>query len=183
MRPDQDFDDEIRGHMGPQRERTDRARRIRRRHVWPRSKEFGNVTLTRESISLASSLGRRRWRVGAGHPHRMAFSPARQGSGDGRCVDARAGHRGERCNLQRRSRSAASAPRQSRRDRLIYIRQRAPGLGAENTAFSVPGNRRLQVARFFGQRLRRLLHDRVPPRRLRRAPRGRAGVVADRTSR
>ena len=57
-------------------------------------------------------------------------------------------------------------------DRLIYIRQSAPGLGAENTTFSVPEIDDLNVARHDDRRLRRLLHHRLHDDRLRRAPRG-----------
>ena len=61
-------------------------------------------------------------------------------------------------------------------DRLIYIRQSAPGLGAENMTFSVPGDQRPQVARHHDQRLRRLLHRRLhDDRPRRRAARGEGG--------
>ena len=57
-------------------------------------------------------------------------------------------------------------------DRLIYIRQSAPGLGADNTTFSVP-----EIARSAGrastsdQRLRRILDHRLHADRLRRTAR------------
>ena len=44
-------------------------------------------------------------------------------------------------------------------DRLIYIRQSAPGLGIENAVFSVPGDPGPARARQHAQRVRRLLHD------------------------
>ena len=43
-------------------------------------------------------------------------------------------------------------------DRLIYIRQSAPGLGADEHDVLGAGDRRLQIARHHHQRLRRLLH-------------------------
>ena len=45
-------------------------------------------------------------------------------------------------------------------DRLIYIRQSAPGIGADNAAFSVPEIQDLRERRQDAQRLRRLLDDR-----------------------
>ena len=155
---------------GPQRERTDRARRITGRHVWPRSKSSATShSRANRSGGLASSLGGRRWRVGAGHPHRMAFSPARQGSGDGRCLTLALGI-GANAAIFSVVREVLLRPLVNRdEDRLIYIRQRAPGLGAENTAFSVPEIDDFKSRVSCRQRLRRLLHDRVPPRRLRRA--------------
>ena len=61
-------------------------------------------------------------------------------------------------------------------DRLIYIRQSAPGIGTENANFSVPEIQDLQAAREVAQRVRRLLDDRVHdgrPRRAARRPRRR----------
>ncbi len=60
-------------------------------------------------------------------------------------------------------------------DRLVYIRQSAPGLGAANTTFSVPEIDDFKVARHHDRRLRRFLDDRLHDARLRRAPRGAGG--------
>ena len=60
-------------------------------------------------------------------------------------------------------------------DRLIYIRQSAPGIGAENSDVLGAGNRRSQVARHHDRRLRRFLDHRVHDDRLRRAARDPGG--------
>ena len=57
-------------------------------------------------------------------------------------------------------------------DRLIYIRQSAPGIGADEHDVLGAGDRRLQVARHHHQRLRRLLDRRLHDDRPRRAARG-----------
>ena len=46
-------------------------------------------------------------------------------------------------------------------DRLIYIRQSAPGIGAENERFSVPENPGLERQCEVGHRVWRLFDDRV----------------------
>ena len=56
-------------------------------------------------------------------------------------------------------------------DRLIYIRQSARGIGAENATFSVPEIHDLRSARQDAHRLRRLLHRRLHDGRPRRAAR------------
>ena len=56
-------------------------------------------------------------------------------------------------------------------DRLIYIRQSAPGLGADEHDVLGARDRRLQVARHHDRRLRRLLDHRLHDDRLRRAAR------------
>ena len=57
-------------------------------------------------------------------------------------------------------------------DRLIYIRQSAPGLGAENMTFSVPEIEDLKARVTVGGGLRRLLHRGLHDDRHRRAARG-----------
>ena len=57
-------------------------------------------------------------------------------------------------------------------DRLIYIRQSAPGLGTANTTFSMPEIDDFKSRRHHHQRLRRLLDHRVHAGRPRRAARG-----------
>ena len=53
--------------------------------------------------------------------------------------DARAGDRGQRCDLQCRSRRAPAPARKSGMlDRLIYIRQSAPGIGTETLTCPMP---------------------------------------------
>ena len=56
-------------------------------------------------------------------------------------------------------------------DRLVYIRQRAPGIGVENTTFSVPEINDLKARATDDRRLRRFLDDRVHDARLRRSTR------------
>ena len=61
-------------------------------------------------------------------------------------------------------------------DRLIYIRQSAPGIGMANANFSVPELKDLRESGEVAQRVRRFLDDRVHddrPRRSADRPRGR----------
>ena len=51
-------------------------------------------------------------------------------------------------------------------DRLIYIRQSAPGIGAREHDLLGAGNQRLQGARDHDRRVRRFLHDRLHDDRL-----------------
>ncbi len=60
-------------------------------------------------------------------------------------------------------------------DRLVYVRQSAPGLGAENTTFSMAEIRDLRARLDDDRRVRRLLDDRLHDGRLRRAARGEGG--------
>ena len=57
-------------------------------------------------------------------------------------------------------------------DRLIYIRQSAPGIGIENATFSVPEINDLRAQRQDAHRVRRLLDHRLHHDRPRRAARG-----------
>ena len=60
-------------------------------------------------------------------------------------------------------------------NRLIYIRQSAPGIGIENATFSVPEIRDLRGTREDRERLRRFFDDRLHDGRPRRAARGARG--------
>ena len=66
-------------------------------------------------------------------------------------------------------------------DRLIYIRQSAPGIGAENAKFSVPEIRdlraRVKTLTAFGEFSTDRLHDGGPGRASRGARRGRRRIV------
>ena len=65
-------------------------------------------------------------------------------------------------------------------NRLIYIRQSARGIGAENAAFSVPEIHDLRERREIAERVRRFLHHRLHhgrPRRAARGPGGRRGRI------
>ena len=135
---DQDFDD-VRGHMALSvKERIERggSRAARLAAL----KEFGNVTLTRESIR---PVWRPRWVDVAGalaQDIRIAWRSHRRAKGLATAVVLTlALGIGANAAIFSVVREVLLRPLVNRdEDRLIYIRQRAPGLGAENTAFSVP---------------------------------------------
>jgi predicted permease len=140
MRPDQDFDDEIRGHMALSvKERIERGEDPEAARL-AALKEFGNVTLTRESIQ---AVWRPRWVDVAGalaHDIRVACRSHRRAKGLATAVVLTlALGIGANAAIFSVVREVLLRPLVNRdENRLIYIRQRAPGLGAENTAFSVP---------------------------------------------
>ena len=140
MRPDQDFDDEIRGHMALSvKERIERGEDPEAARL-AALKEFGNVTLTRESIQ---AVWRPRWVDVAGalaQDIRIAWRSHRRAKGLATAVVLTlALGIGANAAIFSVVREVLLRPLVNRdEDRLIYIRQRAPGLGAENTAFSVP---------------------------------------------
>src|SRR6266576_781518 len=141
MRPDDnDLDEEIRGHLALSiKERIERGEDPTSARL-AALKEFGNVTLTRDSMR---GVWRPRW-----------FDMA-----DALCQDIRLGLRslrrakglavtvvvtlalgiGANAAIFSVVRSVLLRPLVNRdEDRLLYIRQSAPGIGAENTTFSVP---------------------------------------------
>jgi predicted permease len=141
MRPDEeDFDDEIRGHMAISvKERLERGEDPEAARL-AALKEFGNVLLTRESIR---AVWRPRWlemagslaqdiRVGLrslGHARGLAATVA---------VTLALGI-GANAAVFSVVRQVLLRPLVNRdEDRLIYIRQGAPGLGVPNTTFSMP---------------------------------------------
>ena len=175
MRPDQDdLDDEIRGHLAISvKERIERGEDPDAARL-AALREFGNVTLTRDSMR---GVWRPRWldvaeALGQRHPGRPALPPARQGPGRHRGGDARAGHRRQRRDLQRRPRRAPAPARQSRRRSPdLHPPERAGPRRREHDVLGA-GDRRPQIARHHHQRLRRLLDHRLHDDRLRRAARG-----------
>ena len=141
MRPDQDdFADEIRGHMALSvKERIERGEDPEAARL-AALREFGNVTLTRESMR---AVWRPRWLDMAGalwQDIRLALRSLRRAKGLAVTVAVTLAL-GIGANAATFSvvRQVLLRPLVNRdEDRLIYIRQRAPGLGAENTTFSMP---------------------------------------------
>src|SRR3954449_7065478 len=141
MSPDQDeLDDEIRGHMAISiNERIERGEDPEAARL-AALREFGNVTLTRDSmravwrphgIEMAEAL----W-----HDVRIAFRSLRRAKGLAATVIVTlALGIGANAAIFSVVRAVLLRPLVNRdEDRLIYIRQAAPGLGAENMTFSVP---------------------------------------------
>ena len=118
-------------------------------------REFGYVPAMRDSMRR---VWYSRWLesvAALGRDLRIAVRSLapREGARRHRRGDARARHRRQRRDLQRRPRRAVAPARQSRRATAsIYIRQSAPALGAENMTFSIPEIRDLKSAHHHRQR-------------------------------
>src|SRR6266849_6205265 len=141
MRPDQDdLDEEIRGHLAiGLKERIDRGEDPAAARL-ATLKEFGNVTLTRDSMR---GVWRPRWLDAAealGRDIRFALRALLRAKGlAATVVVTLALGIGANAAIFSVVRGVLLRPLVNRdEDRLIYIRQSAPGLGAENTTFSVP---------------------------------------------
>src|SRR3954447_13196082 len=141
MSPDQDeLDDEIRGHMAISiKERIERGEDPEAARL-AALKEFGNVTLTRDSMR---AVWRPRWVENAEalwHDVRIAFRSLLRAKGLAATVVATlALGIGANAAIFSVVRAVLLRPLVNRdEDRLIYIRQSAPGLGADNLTFSVP---------------------------------------------
>src|SRR4030095_1592252 len=140
-RPDSDdFDEEIRGHLAlSMKERLERGEDPASARL-AAMKEFGNVTLTRDSIR---SVWSSRWLDTAGilaQDIRFAWRSLRRAQGLATTVVITlALGIGANAAIFSVVRGVLLRPLVNRdEDRLIYIRQLAPGIGAENTTFSVP---------------------------------------------
>jgi putative ABC transport system permease protein len=141
MRPDQhDLDDEIRGHLALSiKERIERGEDPASARL-AALREFGNVTLTRDSIR---SVWRPRWFDAAealARDIRFALRSLLRAKGlAATVVVTLALGIGANAAIFSVVRGVLLRPLVNRdENRLVYIRQSAPGIGAENTTFSVP---------------------------------------------
>ncbi len=141
MAPDiDDLDDEIRGHLAISiKERIERGEDPKAARL-AALKEFGNVTLTRDSIQ---GVWRHRWfnaAEGLARDIRFALRALLRVKGlAATVVVTLALGIGANAAIFSVVRGVLLRPLVNRdEDRLIYIRQSAPGIGAENTTFSVP---------------------------------------------
>jgi putative ABC transport system permease protein len=141
MAPDiDDLDDEIRGHLAISiKERIERGEDPKAARL-AALKEFGNVTLTRDSIQ---GVWRHRWLDAAeslGRDIRFAMRALMRVKGlAATVVVTLALGIGANAAIFSVVRGVLLRPLVNRdEDRLIYIRQSGPGIGAENLTFSVP---------------------------------------------
>ena len=141
MRPgDNDLDEEIRGHLAMSiKERVDRGEDPASARL-AALKEFGNVTLTRDSMR---SVWRPRWLDAAealGRDLRFALRSLLRAKGLAATVIVTlALGIGANAAIFSVVRGVLLRPLVNRdEDRLIYIGQNAPGPGADNATFSVP---------------------------------------------
>src|SRR5437762_7025731 len=141
MRPDNDdLDEEIRGHLALSiKERIEQGEDPAAARL-AALKEFGNVTLTRDSMR---SIWRPRWldaAEGLGRDIRFALRALLRARGlAATVVVTLALGIGANAAIFSVVRGVLLRPLVNRdEDRLIYIRQSAPGIGSENMTFSMP---------------------------------------------
>src|SRR6267143_7167399 len=148
MCPDiDDLDDEIRGHLAISiKERIERGENPASARL-AALKEFGNLTLTRESMR---GVWRHRWLDAAealARDIRFALRALLRAKGlAATVVVTLALGIGANAAIFSVVRGVLLRPLVNKdEDRLIYIRQSAPGIGAENAKFSVPEIRDLRA--------------------------------------
>jgi predicted permease len=135
-----DFDEEIRGHLAISiKDRVERGEDPDAARL-AALKEFGNVTLTRDSMR---SVWRHRWLdsiEALGRDIRFAMRALLRVKGlAATVVVTLALGIGANAAIFSVVRAVLLRPLVNRdEDRLLYIRQRAPGLGADNITFSIP---------------------------------------------
>jgi len=141
MSPDQDeLDDEIRGHLAISiKQRIERGEDPEAARL-AALKEFGNVTLTRDSMR---AVWRPRWIENSEalwHDIRVAFRSLRRAKGlAATVVVTLALGIGANAAIFSVVRAVLLRPLVNRdEDRLVYIRQLAPAIGVENMTWSVP---------------------------------------------
>jgi predicted permease len=144
----QEFDDEIRGHIALSvKERIERGEDPEAARL-AALKEFGNVLLTQESMR---EVWRPRWVEAAlafGQDVRVALRSLRHAKGLAATVALMlALGIGANTAVFSVVRQVLFRPLVNREaDRIVYVRQSAPGLGSENTTFSMPEIRDLRAA-------------------------------------
>ena len=179
MSPDQnELDDEIRGHMALSvKERIERGEDPEAARL-AALREFGNVTLTRDSMR---AVWQPHWFEAAWalwHDIRIAWRSLTRAKGlAATVVVTLALGIGANAAIFSVVRGVLLRPLVNRdEDRLIYIRQSAPGIGAENSTFSVPEVEDLRARIKTINAFRRVLHGRFRNDRPgRRAPHGKGG--------
>ena len=154
------------------------AARIPRPRGWPRCREFGNVTADArfDATRLAPAAGSTR-PTALGRDMRFALRSLLRAKGlAATVVVTLALGIGANAAIFSVVRGVLLRPLVNRdEDRLIYIRQSAPGLGAENMTFSVPEIDDFKSRVTTHQRVRRLLHRRLHADRPRRRAAHRQG--------
>jgi predicted permease len=146
MRQDDELDDEIRGHMALSvKERIERGEDPEAARL-AALKEFGNVLLTRESMQAVWRPGWLEMAEALWQDVRIALRSFRRARGLALSVAATlALGIGANAAIFSVVRQVLFRPLVNRdEDRLLYIRQGAPGLGTPNTTFSMPEIRDLQ---------------------------------------